>query len=350
MAVAVEEKKDPAAKFRSAVDEQIAQATGRIRAHDLTFGGLTLAAFVAVYATAMIVTDKYLNLAEWVRQLVLRRLPPRRWRPSSYWLIVRPLRKRINPLYAAARVEKTIDDAKNSITGYVEAQEKGEVHVAVKTAMGAKAAKAVGEADVNRAVDHRSLIVAGGILVALPARARGPLLRLPPEPVQLARQPGVLPVLLRPDRQADRRSNCSNRSRPTRPSPPARPSPSPSTSAGRCPRRTVPNRSHSAPPQPRPTRTSKKSRWRRAKRAATGRSRCPITSCRTASGTRSPAGDNETPEYRVTVRTLPMFTEFEATYEYPAYTPQAHRQGHRPRPPGLPRHEGHARRQDATAR
>ena len=84
---------------------------------------------------------------------------------SRYFFVVRPLRKRINPLYAASRVEKTIDDAKNSVTGYVEAQEKGEVHSAVKAAMCAKAAKAVGEADVNRAVDHRSLIVAGGVLL-----------------------------------------------------------------------------------------------------------------------------------------------------------------------------------------
>ena len=72
---------------------------------------------------------------------------------------------RINPLYAAARVENTIDDPKNSVTGYVEAQDRGDVHNAVKAAMSAKAAKAVGEADVNHAVDHRSLIVAGGILL-----------------------------------------------------------------------------------------------------------------------------------------------------------------------------------------
>src|SRR4029077_12944505 len=54
---------------------------------------------------------------------------------------------------------------KNSVTGYVEAQETGEVHNVVKAAMSAKAAKAVGDADVNRAVDHRSLIVAGAVLV-----------------------------------------------------------------------------------------------------------------------------------------------------------------------------------------
>ncbi len=108
----------------------------------------------------MILLDKYLNLPEWVRQLSLAGFLFA-LAGVGYWLILRPLRKRINPLYAASRVEKTIDDAKNSVTGYVEAQEKGEIHDAVKAAMSAKAAKAVGEADVNQAVDHRSLIVAG---------------------------------------------------------------------------------------------------------------------------------------------------------------------------------------------
>ena len=32
------------------------------------------------------------------------------------------------------------------------------------------------------------------------------------------------------------------------------------------------------------------------------------------------AGDAETPEYRVTVRTIPQFDEYEASYSYPAYT------------------------------
>ena len=75
MAIALEEKllekKDAAAQFRLQVDEQIAQTTGRIRTHDLLFGGLTLGGFAAFYATVMILTDKYFNLAEWVRQLAL---------------------------------------------------------------------------------------------------------------------------------------------------------------------------------------------------------------------------------------------------------------------------------------
>jgi hypothetical protein len=165
MAAVADQRPDPVAQFGPRVDEQIAQATSRIRAHDLTLGVLTLAAMVAMYATTMILLDKYLNLAEWVRQLALAGFGLL-CAVVGYLLIARPLLKRINPLYAAARVEETIDDAKNSVTGYVEAQENDHVHAAVKAAMSARAARAVDDADVNEAIDHRSLLVAGGVLVA----------------------------------------------------------------------------------------------------------------------------------------------------------------------------------------
>src|SRR5215471_16352734 len=97
---AVLEKKDPAAPFASQVDEQIAQATSRIRAHDLAFGGLLLAALVLVYTTAMIVLDKSLALPEWVRQASLAGFAAV-FASAAYFALVRPIRKRINPLYAA---------------------------------------------------------------------------------------------------------------------------------------------------------------------------------------------------------------------------------------------------------
>jgi hypothetical protein len=156
------EKRDPAAKFGSQVDEQIAEATSRIRFHDLAFGGLVLASLVLVYATAMILLDKYLVLPEAARQaslvgfLVVIAA-------TVYWTILRPLRRRVNPLYAAVQVEKTIDDAKNSVVGYVEAQQREDVHPTVRAAMSARAAKSVVDADVNRAVDHRSLLYAGAV-------------------------------------------------------------------------------------------------------------------------------------------------------------------------------------------
>ena len=71
MAAVLDTKTDPAAKFDTQVDEQLAEATSRIRFHDITFGALLAAGMLLAYFTAMIVLDKYLVLPEWVRQLAL---------------------------------------------------------------------------------------------------------------------------------------------------------------------------------------------------------------------------------------------------------------------------------------
>ncbi|QJX00804.1 hypothetical protein [Frigoriglobus tundricola] len=162
---AVLDKQDPATKNGSQVDEQIAQATSRIRAHDLAFGGLVLLALVLVYATGMICLDRYFVLPEWVRQVSLLGLVAV-FAGTAYVTLVGPLRQRINPLYAARQVERTIDDAKNSVTGYVAAQQKGDLNSTVKAALASRAAKSVAEADVNRAIDHRGLVYLGAVSVA----------------------------------------------------------------------------------------------------------------------------------------------------------------------------------------
>jgi len=162
---AVLDKQDPAAKNGSQVDEQIAQATSRIRAHDLAFGGLVLLALVLVYATAMITLDRYYVLPEWVRQVSLLGFVTV-FAGTAYVALISPFRQRINPLYAARQVERTIDDAKNSVTGYVDAQQKGDLNSTVKAALASRAAKSVAEADVNRAVDHRSLVYLGAVSIA----------------------------------------------------------------------------------------------------------------------------------------------------------------------------------------
>src|SRR6185312_4505605 len=116
---AVLEKPASSEKFAAAVDDQLAQATSRIRGHDLAFGGILLAAMLLVYATAMIVLDKYVHLPEWIRQVSLFGFLAVLG-AAAFFTIVRPLTRRVNPLYAAVQVEKTIDDAKNSVAGYVE--------------------------------------------------------------------------------------------------------------------------------------------------------------------------------------------------------------------------------------
>lgn len=161
---AVLDKKDPAAKAGSQVDEQLAEATSRIRFHDLALGGLVLGAIVLAYATAMILLDRYLVLPEWVRQLSLAGLVAAAG-GIAYLTVIRPLRREINPFYAAVQVERTIEDSKNSVVGYVDARAKGDVHPSVKAAVAARAARSMGKADLNRAVDHRSLLYAGGAAI-----------------------------------------------------------------------------------------------------------------------------------------------------------------------------------------
>ncbi|MBA4186582.1 MAG: hypothetical protein C0467_01050 [Planctomycetaceae bacterium] len=318
MAAVIEQKPDTSSKFGSQVDEQIAQATSRIRVHDLMLGGLTLASLVAVYATAMILLDKQLNLTEWVRQASLIGFGGV-FATVGYFLVVRPLRNRINPLYAAARVEETIEDAKNSVTGYVDAREKGNVHGAVQAAMSAKAAKAVGEADVNRAVDHRSLIVAGGVLIAL-------LIAL-----------AVLFFVFRPNQFTSLIGRAfvpfSSKAIETRTKITLlKPDPAePTLTTGQ----TVTVAVHitgKVPAKNDPTRVRLLLRHNPTdpnyeelplQEGDTTRDwniKIPEYLVQNGFWYKVAAGDTETPEYRVTVRSLPLFTDFDVSYEYPKYT------------------------------
>jgi hypothetical protein len=314
---AVTQKKDPAAPFASRVDEQLAEATSRIRTHDLAFGGLLLAALLLGYATAMIVLDKSFVLPEWVRQAALAAFLAV-LASAAYLAVVRPLRRRINPLYAAKQVERTLDDNKNSVTGYVDAAEKGELNPTVKAALASRAAQAAAEADVNRAVDHRSLLYVGGVAVAL-------LLALV-----------VLFFVFRPAQFVSLVNRAFN---PFSPTPIGsrtqlalvKPDPADATITtgqsvtvavrvgGKVPAADGPERvrllvRHN-PSDPNydelpmvPGETSRDFELR-----------VPDYLVQNGFWYKVAGGDHETPEHHVTVRSLPAFTDFRATYEYPKY-------------------------------
>ena len=314
MAAVLENKE---AKFDSQVDEQLAQATSRIRAHDLVLGGLVVASLVLVYAAAMILLDKVLVLPEAVRQASLAGFLAVLG-GVTYFALVRPMRRRINPLYAAKQVEQTLDDNKNSVTGYVDAQERGDLNPTVKAALAVRAARAAAEADVNRAVNHRSLVYAGGVAVALllalivlffvfrPAQFSSLLGRafVPFSSPPIATQTEL--TLLKPE--------------------PAEPTITTGQSVtvavyvgGRIPAADGPDRvrllirhNPESPDYEELPMVQGESRhnWEL---------RVPDYLVQNGFWYKVTAGDATTPEYRVTVRSLPMFTDFQATYEYPAY-------------------------------
>ncbi|HSQ56600.1 MAG TPA: hypothetical protein VLM40_12730, partial [Gemmata sp.] len=318
MASLAEGKSEPVAKFMSQVDEQIAQASSRIKIHDITLGMLALAAMVAVYATVMVLVDKSLNLSEWVRQIC--------WfafvvagATIGFFLFARPLLKPINPLYAAARVEDTIEDAKNSLTGYVEAHEKGDVHPAVKAAMSAKAARAVGDADVNQAISNRSLVVAGGVFVAfllalavlfftfratqfnsLIGRALFPF-----SSSEIATRTQL--TLLRPDPADPTITTGQTITVAVR-------------VGGKVPAKSDPERvrvllRHN-PADP----NYEEVPMNEGETQRDWSIKVPEYLVQNGFWYKVAAGDAETPEFKVTVRSLPLFTDFEARYEYPKYT------------------------------
>ncbi|HEX4609003.1 MAG TPA: hypothetical protein VH092_12425, partial [Urbifossiella sp.] len=315
------EKTDPAPKFAARVDEQIAEATSRIRGHDLAFGGLLVGGLTLGYAAGMMLLDKSLVLPEWVRQLALLAFFGVTG-AAAYLTLIRPLRQRVNPLYAAVVVERTIEDAKNSVVGYVEAKERGDVHPTVKAAMGARAAKSVDEADVNRAVNHRSLVYAGAAVVALFLTLVVLFFVFRPAQFQSLVGRAFVPFSS---------GTINSQTQLTLVEPQGG---DVTVTAGQ----SVTVKVEVAGRVPKPDRADRVRLLVRYNPAAAEYDEIPFEAgetsrewfvqlrpehLRTGAWYKVVGGDGKTPEYHVTVRTAPLFTDFEVNYEFPAYTRHA---------------------------
>jgi hypothetical protein len=155
-------------RYDAALDRELSRAAERIRFHDVLTGGLGLAVLTLGYAIAAILLDRWLVLPDWVRQVNLA-VFLLAFAGLGYVLLVRPLRRSVNPRFAARRVESTVTDAKNAVINWVDLRER-ELPDAVRTAVGARAIEGVADADVHKAVESKKLIwlgVLAGLLVAV---------------------------------------------------------------------------------------------------------------------------------------------------------------------------------------
>src|SRR5947209_6612493 len=100
-------KPAPTAKYETFIETQLARARWRIRALDLGAAGLGFISLTLVYGMAMALCDRWLDLSPLARQLLF----------VAYLLggivylavfVVRPLLQRVNPYYAARRLEATL--------------------------------------------------------------------------------------------------------------------------------------------------------------------------------------------------------------------------------------------------
>jgi hypothetical protein len=152
------------AKYDNQIAAQLTRAESRIRTLDLAAGGLGLAALLLLFAVVMAFFDSKLSLSAAVRQAALLAFLVGTG-VYTWFAVVQPLRRRINPYYAALKVEALIPGAKNSLVNWVDLH-SANLPPAIRAAVGQKAAKDLTRADVEKAVSGKRAGWAGGVAAA----------------------------------------------------------------------------------------------------------------------------------------------------------------------------------------
>jgi hypothetical protein len=316
MATATQSRPNPAAARDATVERAISAAANKLRTNDVVVGATAAAVLVLGYLTLVVLLDKLLNLPDWVRLIGLLGLLGGLV-AVVYYLIVRPMQRRVNPRYVARKIEETLPDAKNVLINWVDLQDK-ELPGSVKAAVGANAAAGVADADVESATGSKPIAwlggAAGGLVVVLAVLFlvfSGPqflsLLKRAVVPFKPAEIATATTITVDEPQGGDVTITDGQ----------------PLTVAVSLGGR-VPN--PDGPDKPR--------LLIRYGADSTEVTELPLTQAGTSRDYRTDlgrgtilngfwyrvvAGDGTTPEYRVTVRTRPMLGEFVATYEYPAY-------------------------------
>jgi hypothetical protein len=150
-----------ASKYDVFVAAQLGRAEARIRLLDLTAALLGFAALVLAYIVGMVLCDSKLELTPNTRQWSLYLFLA----ASALYLlvaVVRPLRLRVNPYYAARQVERQLPGAKNSIVNWVDLHTQP-LPPAIRGALGQRAAKDLSQVDLDSVISGRRAAWAGGL-------------------------------------------------------------------------------------------------------------------------------------------------------------------------------------------
>src|SRR5262249_37175099 len=114
---------------------------------------------------ALIVLDAWLVVPSMVRQIAFGVL----LLGSLAYLglvIVRPLLRPLDSRYVAVQVEQTLPKAKNSLINWIDLREQ-KLPAAIRGAVAGRAAKDLGQADIDRAISARHVFWLGGLAVAM---------------------------------------------------------------------------------------------------------------------------------------------------------------------------------------
>ena len=142
-----------ASKYDSYVEDHLGQARRRIRLLDLAAGGLGFLVVTFAYGLVMAVLDRKLEFSSLTRQ-VLFALYALGAGVYAYFMLALPLFRRINPYYAARRIEATLPEAKNSVVNFLDLRRES-IPAAFRSAISLKAAKDLAQADLEEAISAR---------------------------------------------------------------------------------------------------------------------------------------------------------------------------------------------------
>ncbi len=147
------------------VEAQLARARRRIRLFDTATALLGLAVLTLIYGLGMVLLDRSLDLSPLTRQLAF----------GGYVLLalgylgfalIRPLCRKVNPYYAALRVEETLPEAKNSVVNWLDLHGRP-LPPAIRNAVSSRAAKDLSHADLDRAISGRRVFWLGAFTFGL---------------------------------------------------------------------------------------------------------------------------------------------------------------------------------------
>src|SRR3954466_11959944 len=112
-------KDRPAEKHDDFIDDQLGRTERRIRFVDLCASLLGLAAGTLGFAAAVMLLDRAFDLSSFTRLLGLLLYLAAAGAFVAYF-VVRPLRWRVNPRYAARLLEGTLDTDRNHVVNWVD--------------------------------------------------------------------------------------------------------------------------------------------------------------------------------------------------------------------------------------
>lgn len=158
-------KPTPAVKSEAVVEQHLARARRRIRVLDLVSAGLGLVILTFAFVLVLVLCDRWLMLSPFTRQMAF----------GGYLLAAlvlltiagaRLVLRRINPYYAALKVEQTIPNAKNSVVNWLDLRDES-LPPAIRGAVTNRAARDLAEADLDSAISARRGVWLGGIAAGL---------------------------------------------------------------------------------------------------------------------------------------------------------------------------------------